>query len=40
MALLKRFKGSVRLVAEHSGMRQRGIYKKMKRYGVCKILTV
>ncbi len=33
LALLKRFKGSVKLVAEHSGMTPRGIYKKMKKYG-------
>jgi DNA-binding NtrC family response regulator len=34
--LLKRFKGSIKLVAEHSGMTPRGIYKKMKKYGLSK----
>lgn len=34
--LLRRFKGSVQLVADQSGMTPRGIYKKMKKYGLSK----
>jgi len=34
--LLKRFNGSIKLVAEHSGMTPRGIYKMMKKYGLTK----
>jgi two-component system response regulator AtoC len=34
--LFKRFKGNIELVAEHSGMTPRGIYKKMKKYGLSK----
>jgi DNA-binding NtrC family response regulator len=34
--LLERFKGNIKLVADHSGMTQRGIYKKMKKYGLSK----
>jgi DNA-binding NtrC family response regulator len=32
LALLKRFRGNIKLVAEHSGVTPRGIYKKIKRY--------
>jgi len=34
--LLKRFNGSIKLVAEHSGMTPRGIYKMMKKHGLTK----